>query len=96
MLPLPKIDNAKFEHTRRWEERGEHTKLYSFSPEDYTNTGAVWSGKAEWADGADLQVVTGHPEGGEAPEGTANSSGFAPEYKVEEITEIAKRLMKNM
>jgi Mn-containing catalase len=96
MLPLPKIDNAKFEHTRRWEERGEHTKLYSFSPKDYTNTGGIWSGKADWADGAGLEVVAGHPEGGEAPEGTANMAGFAPEYAFDEIAEIAKRLMKNV
>jgi Mn-containing catalase len=96
MLPLPNIDNAKFEHTRRWEEKGEHTKLYTFSPSDYTSTGGIWAGNAHWADGAPLSVVPGHPEGGEAPEGTANRAGFAPEYAPEEIFEIAKSLMKKM
>src|SRR3712207_8014357 len=35
MLPLPKIDNAKFPETRPWEAKGEHCKLYRFSPTDY-------------------------------------------------------------
>jgi Mn-containing catalase len=96
MLPLPKIDNAKFEHTRRWEEKGEHTKLYSFSPSDYTNTSGVWSGNADWADGAPLQVVPGHPEGAPAPEGSASLAGFAPEYMPEEVFDIATRLMRKM
>lgn len=96
MLPLPNIDNAKFEHTRPWQERGEHAKLYTFSPEDYTHLSGIWSGKAEWDDGAPLEVVQGHPEGGPAPEGTPNQTGFAPQYEPEEIFDIAKRLMRNM
>jgi Mn-containing catalase len=32
MLPLPDIDNKKFEHTRRWEERGEHTSSLPSAP----------------------------------------------------------------
>jgi Mn-containing catalase len=96
MLPMPNIDNAKFPHTQLWESRGEHAKLYTFSPSDYTNLGGVWSGTADWADGAELQVVQGHPEGGAPPEGTPNQSGFSPDYAPEEIFEIAARLMKSM
>jgi Mn-containing catalase len=96
MLPVPNIDNAKFKHTQLWEGRGEHTKLYTFSPSDYQGLGGIWSGTADWADGAELQVVQGHPEGGAAPEGTPNQSGFSPDYAPEEIVEIAARLMKNM
>jgi len=96
MLPLPNIENSKFEHTKHWEGRGEHAKLYTFSPSDYTNMGGIWSGTADWADGAPLQVVPGHPAGGDAPEGSTNQAGFAPEYEPGEIFEIAKRLMKNM
>lgn len=96
MLPVPNIDNAKFPHTQLWESRGEHAKLYTFSPEDYLNLGGIWSGTADWVDGAELQVVQGHPEGGAAPEGTPNQSGFSPDYAPEEIFEIAARLMKNM
>jgi Mn-containing catalase len=96
MLPLPNIDNKKFEHTRRWEERGEHAKLYTFSPKDYANTAGIWSGTADWADGAPLEVVPGHPEGGETVAGMHNAAGFAPEHDPAEIFDIAKRLMKNM
>ena len=96
MLPLPNIDNSKFEHTRRWEERGEHAKLYTFSPKDYGSIAGIWSGQADWADGADLSVVPGHPEGGEALPGIHNAAGFAPEHDPSEIFDIAKRLMKSV
>src|SRR3954469_3430061 len=66
MLPLPNIDSEKFPHTRPWQSKGEHAKLYTFSPTDYQNLGGIWSGTADWADGAPLQVVPGHPEGGAA------------------------------
>jgi Mn-containing catalase len=96
MLPVPNIDNAKFEHTQPWEAKGEHTKLYTFSPSDYQHLGGIWSGKADWADGAPLEVVQGHPTGFAAPEGTPNQAGFAPDHDPGEIFEIAKRLMKKM
>ena len=96
MLPVPNIDNKKFKHTQPWEAKGEHTKLYTFSPSDYLNLGGIWSGKAHWADGANLQVIKGHPEGAAAPEGTPHHAGFAPNYEPEEIFEIAQRLTKKM
>jgi Mn-containing catalase len=96
MLPVPNIDNKKFKHTRRWEEKGEHTKLYTFSPTDYQNLGAIWSGNADWSDGAPLVVIQGHPVGADAPEGTPHQAGFAPDHDPSEMFEIAKRLMKNM
>ncbi len=98
MLPVPNIDNAKFEHTRPWEAKGEHTKLYTFSPTDYRQLGAIWSGTADWADGIPLEVVPGHPEDdlADAPNGTPNNAGFAPDYAPEEIFDIAKRLVKEL
>jgi hypothetical protein len=47
MLPVPNIDNEKFPHTRPWQSRGEHAKLYTFSPTDYNNLGGIWSGTAD-------------------------------------------------
>jgi Mn-containing catalase len=93
---VPNIDNEKFPHTQPWQSKGEHAKLYTFSPTDYQNLGGIWSGTADWADGAPLEVVQGHPEGGEAPEGTPHQAGFAPNYEPGEMFEIAKRLMRNM
>jgi manganese catalase len=96
MLPVPNIDNKKFKHTQPWEAKGEHTKLYTFSPSDFLNLGGIWSGKAHWADGATLQVVKGHPEGAAAPEGTPNHAGFSPDYEPEEIFEIAQKLARKV
>lgn len=96
MLPLPKIDNDKFEHTRPWQSKGEHAKLYTFSPGDFKQLGGIWNGNAEWADGAKLEVVHGHPQGAVAPEGTPNPAGFAPEYAPEEIFEIAQKLARKI
>ena len=95
MLPVPNIDNKKFKHTRPFEEKGEHTKLYTFSPTDYQNLGGIWSGN-HYSDGAPLQVVQGHPEGFDAPEGPPNHAGFSPDYEPGEVFDIAKRLMRNM
>lgn len=96
LLPIPNIDNAKFPEARRWEERGEHTKLYRFSPSDYTSMGGIWKGTADWADGAPLQVVDGPPAGGPMNDSPTHQAGFAPDYEPGEIFEIAQRLMKNM
>jgi Mn-containing catalase len=96
MLPVPNIDNKKFKHTRPFEEKSEHTKLYTFSPSDYQNLGGIWEGTAHWADGAPLQVVQGTPEGHDHPQGTPNQAGFSPNYDPSEMFDIAKRLMRNM
>jgi Mn-containing catalase len=96
MLPVPNIDNNKFKHTQLWESKGEHAKLYTFSPSDYQNLGSIWSGTADWADGAELEVIQGMPETANPPEGTPHHAGFAPNYEPGEIFEIAKRLMRNM
>lgn len=95
MLPVPNIDNKKFSHAAKWEAKGEHTKLYTFSPSDYKNLAGIWSGP-HWNDGAPLQVIQGHPEGFDAPQGTPNRAGFAPDYAPEEVLEIAARLTKKM
>jgi Mn-containing catalase len=96
MLPVPNIDNKKFKHTQLWESKGEHSRLYTFSPADFRNLGAIWSGTADWADGAPLEVIQGHPEVAEPPEGTPNQAGFAPDHDPSEIFDIAKRLMRKM
>jgi Mn-containing catalase len=62
-------------HTRPWQSKGEHAKLYTFSPADYQNLGGIWSGTADWADGAPLQVIQGMPEGADPPEGNAEPGG---------------------
>ena len=49
-----------------------------------------WNGKADWADGSLLEVVKGHPEGFDAPEGTPHQAGLCTDYVCSEIFEMAK------
>jgi Mn-containing catalase len=54
LLPIPDIDNSKFPEARVHEEKGLHRKLYRFSPEDYTEAGAIWNGPHP-VDGQEVQ-----------------------------------------
>ena len=94
MLPTPNIDDAKIPEARKWQDIGSHRRLYTFSPEDYTDVAGVWSGPADWADGEELEVVQGMPDyGAEAPVVGQSRSNFSPDYAPEEIYEIAAQLM---
>jgi Mn-containing catalase len=44
ILPIPDVSNKKFPEARVHEEKGLHRILYQFSPQDYRQAGAVWSG----------------------------------------------------
>lgn len=95
MLPTPNIDDAKIPEARKWQEMGIHRKLYTFSPEDYGDVAGVWSGKADWGDNEELEVVKGAPPYAvEGPVLGESRSLFSPEYAPEEIYEIAAQLMK--
>ncbi len=95
MLPTPNIDDAKIPEARKWQEIGSHRRIYTFSPEDYTDVAGVWSGPADWADGQELEVIQGAPDyGAEAPVIGESRSLFSPDYAPEEIYEIAAQLMK--
>lgn len=96
MLPIPKIENADFPEARKWEETGSHRKLYRWSHEDYGDIDKIWSGTADWADGGNLEVVPGTPEGGEISNLEHSKPEFAPEYEPGEVFEIAKKLMSKM
>jgi Mn-containing catalase len=72
-------------------ERGEHTKLYRFSPSDYREIVAVFSGPHPET-GEELEVVDHPPEGALANDLPPQPAVFAPDYAPEEIKEIAQRL----
>lgn len=100
MLPIPNIGNAVFPEARRFMEQGSHLKLYRFSPEDYREAGAIWSGTApkayvEGLGGTDqLDFVDAPPAGGDLAHLAGIASSFAPDYAPEEIFEIATKLYK--
>jgi Mn-containing catalase len=91
MLPIPRIGNTVFPEAKRFEEQGSHRKLYRFSPSDYKECAAIWQGNHP-EDGKPLEFIDGPPDGGRLPELANISEAFAPEYKAEEIFEIANKL----
>ncbi len=93
MLPIPAIENKTFPEAAKFEAEGLHRRLYRFSPNDYKEAGAVWTGTHP-DDGQPLEFVDGPPDGGKMPQLDGISEAFAPEYKAEEIFEMAQQLYK--
>jgi Mn-containing catalase len=91
MLPIPRIENRTFPEAAKFEAEGLHRRLYRFSPNDYRECAAVWTGNHP-DDNKPLEFIDGPPEGGKLPELHGISEAFAPEYKAEEIFEMAQKL----
>jgi Mn-containing catalase len=96
MLPLPNIKDTEIPEAKKWMDQGSHLRLYRFSPDDFRHLEAIWKGTADWADGGELEVVEGIPEGAPAKPMEESPTSFAPQYETEEIYEIAARLMRDM
>jgi Mn-containing catalase len=90
-FPSPRIPTSKIPECQPHIERGEHLKLYRWSPSDYLELAAVFNGPHPET-GEELQVVDEAPEGFPPHDLPAQSDVFAPDYAPEEIAEIAKRL----
>jgi Mn-containing catalase len=93
MFPTPRIPTDKIPECQSHMKRGDHLRLYRFSPEDYREIVAVFNGKHPET-GEELEVVDGPPEGAEPNDLPAQPAVFAPDYAPEEIGEIAQRLKK--
>jgi Mn-containing catalase len=93
LFPTPRIPTDKIPECQPYIKRGEHLKLYRFSPKDYLELAAVFNGPHPET-GEDLAVVDEHPEGAPWHDLPPQPSSFAPDYAPEEIVEIAQRLRK--
>jgi Mn-containing catalase len=91
LFPAPRIPTEKIPECRPHIERGEHTKLYRFSPSDYQELAAVFNGPHPET-GDELQVIDNAPEGFAPFDLPAQEGVFAPDYAPEEIAEIARKL----
>jgi Mn-containing catalase len=92
MFPTPRIATDKIPESKPHLKRGEHTKLYRFSREDFQEVGAVWNGKHPET-GDELVVADEpHPVGAPAHDLPPQPAVFAPDYAPEEITQIAQKL----
>jgi Mn-containing catalase len=91
LFPTPRIPTEKIPECRPHIERGDHRRLYSFSPDDYQEIVAVFNG-AHPETGEELEVADGPPEGSTPHDLPAQPDVFANDYAPDEIAEIAKRL----
>jgi Mn-containing catalase len=93
LFPSPRIPTERIPECKPYIKRGEHLKLYRFSPDDYREIVAVFTGPHPET-GEDLEVVDEAPEGAPANDLPAQPAVFAPSYEPEEIVEIAAKLRK--
>jgi Mn-containing catalase len=93
LFPSPRIPTDKIPECQPHIQRGEHLKLYRFSPDDYREIVAVFNGPHPET-GEDLVVEDRPPEGAPPVDLPSQPAVFAPDYAPEEISEIAQKLRK--
>jgi Mn-containing catalase len=93
LFPVPRIKTEAYKECRPHLDRGEHTRIYRFSPGDFQQIAAVFSGPHPET-GEPLEVVDGPPAGAEPVDLPPNPSTFAPDPHPELIAELAAKLRK--
>ncbi len=91
LFPSPRIPTSKIPECKPHIKADQHRTLYTWSPEDFKEIGAVFNG-AHPETGEDLIVQEGMPEGVAPYDLPEQTDVFAPSYAPEEIKEIAQRL----
>ena len=96
MLPTPNIPLGKIPECQKYLDEGSHRRLYTFSPEDFTEIAGIWEGEhALPGDPAgELEVVEGMPDGGKIHDLAGIPCAFTPDYAPEEMFDIAAKLYK--
>ena len=92
LFPSPRIPTDKIPESKVHMDRGEHLKLYRFSPDDYLELAAVFNGPHPERPDEQLVVVDKTPEGVPAHDLPPQTAVFAPDYAPQEIAEIARKL----
>ena len=91
LFPAPRIPTAKIPECKPHIARGDHVRLYRYSPSDYLELAAVWNGPHPET-GEELVVIDETPEGALAHDLPSQPAVFAPDYAPEEVAEIAEML----
>jgi Mn-containing catalase len=91
LFPSPRIPTDKIPECQPHIQRGEHLKLYRFSPDDYHEIKAVFTGPHPET-GEALEVVDHPPEGFTPVDLPPQVAVSTPDYAPEEIAEIARQL----
>jgi Mn-containing catalase len=93
LFPSPRIPTDKIPECKPHIKRGDHLRLYRFSPSDYHELGAVFNGPHPET-GEDLVVFDDPPEGAPPSDLPSQPAVFAPDYAPEDIAEIAQKLRR--
>lgn len=92
LVPIPSLSNKAFTETRKFEEKGVHTKLYTWNDDEaFSAIDQIWKGTHP-EDGQPLEVVAGAPKGVPIAEAPDLDEEFAPGISADEFKEIAGRL----
>jgi Mn-containing catalase len=94
LFPSPRIPTDKIPECKPHIKRGEHLKLYRWSPNDFQELSAVFNGPHPET-GEELEIAEElHPEGALAYDLPPQPAVFAPGPEAGEIEEIAQKLRK--
>ena len=91
LFPSPRIPTDRIPECQPHIQRGDHLRIYRFSPDDYKEIVAVFNGPHPET-GEDLTVIDDAPEGFPPVDLPPEPDVFAPDYAPEEIAEIARKL----
>jgi Mn-containing catalase len=92
-FPAPRIETAKIPECQPHIKKDLHRILYRFSENDYKEITAVFNGPHPET-GEDLIVEDGPPEGVPPRDLPPQEDVFAPDYAMDDIAEIAKKIRK--
>lgn len=77
LVPVPSLNNKSFSEAKKYEEKGVHTKLYTWSDGDFGAIDQIWKGTHP-EDNLPLEVIKGVPKGFPIPVAPAVEEEFAP------------------
>ncbi|MCA0971882.1 manganese catalase family protein [Halobacillus litoralis] len=95
MLPVPDLDNSKFDYARPYLDQGLDNILYTWSDTDYKDINKIWKGTNP-ENGQPLKVIQGTPKGAPIPDLDDLPEEFAPGIDRDDYDRIAKKLMENL
>lgn len=95
MLPVPSLDNNKFDYARKFMEQGLYNVWYTWGEPEYRDISQIWKGQNPET-GEPLRVIDGMPEGTPVPDFPELPEQFAPGIDRDDCERILKRLKSNM
>lgn len=95
MLPVPSLDNNKFDYAKGFMDQGLYNVLYTWGEPEYRDINQIWKGPNPET-GEQLKVIDGMPKGAPIPDLPELPEQFAPGIDLDDYQRILKRLKSNM